>query len=57
MTSANKSEGAGIAQLPGQPATFSKDMNPADMATFLGDNGIPLDVYDVFEGMSNIPVA
>lgn len=37
-------------QLPGHAVTFSRDMDVFSLTMFLGDNGIPSDVCEVFEG-------
>ena len=43
-------ESDGHAQLPRHPASFSSDMDVQSVPFFLGDNGIPSDVCEIFEG-------
>lgn len=41
---------AGSGQLSGCAADFRSDMDVVSLSLFLGENGIPSDVCEVFEG-------
>ena len=49
MENAGDSRG-GSGQLSGCAADFRNDMDVLSLSVFLGDNGIPSDVCEVFEG-------
>ena len=49
MENAGDSRG-GSGQLSGCAADFRNDMDVLSLSVFLGDNGVPSDVCEVFEG-------